>query len=203
MGCGNVSVIVEGEGAYIVAYDLPSENVKDLSDVEAKEKVRNVRVGAVLKLHSLGIMCTESVILVPSGKAEKIDSVINEVYSDYEELNKWLETKGFVTLNTPLIRKIKLTAEQKEDFKELAERRVKEKLDEVIESLTNLLNEIENIIEEEKLRRIERNLRRQERELERLEVFCKELGIEANHKFELLSQLYDGAYAKLKMVHQP
>jgi len=188
----------EVEENYIIAYDLPSENYKHIVNTEAYVKVRAVRVSSTYRLHSLGIESTESVILVSPSKNQYISEVVNSVYRDYNELNKWLREKGYIELPNPLIKVIKLTSEQKEDFKTLAERKLKERLDSIIESLANLINEVENIIEEEKRKRIEYNLRKQQKELEKLEKLAKELGVESNHKFELLTQLYNNAYEKLK-----
>ncbi|MEM2483198.1 MAG: hypothetical protein QXI35_08215 [Candidatus Nezhaarchaeales archaeon] len=193
-----MSVIVEGEDAYIVAYDLPSENHKAIVNTKAYAKVRAVRVNCTYKLRDLGIQCTESVILVSPSRSNDIDNVVKEVIESYNNLNKWLKDNGYIELPQPIIKKIKLTAEQKEDFKTLAEMRVKEKLDEIIEGLVDLINEIENIIDEERRRRLERNLEGRAKEAKRLEQLAKEIGLETNNKFDLVFQLYNSAIEKLK-----
>jgi len=45
-----------------IVYDLPSENIRGISE-EAKKTIRRIRVRSVQLLHSLGVQCTESVIL--------------------------------------------------------------------------------------------------------------------------------------------
>lgn len=187
----------EMQEGFIVAYDLPSENRKEIVDSEAYTLVRATRVYSVYRLHSLGVECTESVIMVSPSMNSEVSKTIENVYGKYRELNRRLKSKGLTELPEPLIKTIKLTSEQKIDFKTLAERRLKEKLDEAIERLANLLEEVENIVEEEKKKRIEYNVNRQRKELERVKKYAEELNLECNNKFELLEQLYSRVVEKL------
>jgi len=183
---------------YVVAYDLPSENRLDYSDKGVRDRARAIRVRATMKLHRLGVNATESVVLVPQSKGELIGKTVKEVYELYRELDKWLKDKGLWGVEEPLIRVIEITPEQKEDFKALAERKLKERLDRAIERIAKLLNEIDVIVEEAKRKRLIYNLNKQQRELSRVEAIAKELSIETNNKFELLIELYNQAIDVLR-----
>jgi len=190
------------ESFLVVAYDLPSENQLHVSRngkaSEVYSKVRTTRVVCTYALHNLGLMATESVILVSPSKMAEVDRVVEKVKSEYEELNRWLKSNNVEPIGEPLIKVIKVTREQKEDLTPLAERKVKERLDELIELIVNLINEIETMVDEERKKRVEYNINKQMRELNRIETFCRELGINTNHKLELLGELYNQALSKLK-----
>jgi hypothetical protein len=190
------------ESFLVIAYDLPSENQLHISrngkSAEVYSKVRSTRVTSVYSLHSLGLMATESVILVSPSKFGEVDKVVERVKNSYEELNKWLKDNNVEVIGDPLIKVIKVNREQKEDLVPLAERKVKERLDELIELIVNLINELESMVEEERRKKIEYNVNKQMRELSRIETFCRELGISTNHKLELLGELYNQALSKLK-----
>jgi hypothetical protein len=190
------------ESFLVIAYDLPSENQLHISrngkSTEIYSKVRSTRVVCTYSLHGLGLMCTESVILVSPSKFGEVDKVVEKVKNSYEELNKWLKDNNVEVIGDPLIKVIKVNREQKEDLVPLAERKVKERLDELIELIVNLINELESMVEEERRKKIEYNVNKQMRELSRIETFCRELGISTNHKLELLGELYNQALSKLK-----
>jgi hypothetical protein len=190
------------ESFLVIAYDLPSENQLHISrngkSAEVYSKVRSTRVTSVYSLHSLGLMCTESVILVSPSKFNEVDKVVEKVNREYSELNAWLKNNNIDPIGEPLIKVIKVTREQKEDLIPLAERKVKERLDELIELVVNLINELDSMIDEERRKKMEYNINKQMREVQKIETFCKELGINTNHKLELLGELYNQALSKLK-----
>jgi len=183
---------------YVLAYDLPSENQSHIKDKDIKMQIRNVRVLAIYKLHSLGVLSTESVVLIPKSKEDKISETIEVVNEVYKKLNEDLKNKGLSGLGEPLIRVIKLSQEQMDEFKVLAERKLKEKLDEIIERVVKLINEIDEILEEERRKKILYNVRREKKELEEIQKIAKELGIETNNKFDLVFELYKSVIEKLE-----
>jgi len=186
------------EATKAIVYDLPSENQLKFKDGKIKQRVRNVRVWSTMLLHKLGVLCTESVILVPESRAKEIEATVKKVFKMYQDLNKDLLKEVNVGIDEPLIKVIDLTVKQTEDLKTLAERKLKERLDQAIERIANLLNEMDSIIEESKRKRLVYNLNKQTKEYERLEKLAKELGLETNHKFELLTELMNQAISTLK-----
>ena len=197
MSSQNIYVEPE-EKSFVLVYDLPSENQFAYKNDKTYSKVRGTRVSCTYKLHSLGVECTQSVILVPESNKDKIPKVIKEVFDSYKELNNFLAKNNFPEIDMPIIKAIEISVKQKEDFKTIAQRTLKDKLDKAIDRLATLINELDNILEEEKRKRIRYNLMKQKRELDRIEKFAKELGIETNHKFELLTELYNEAINKLE-----
>ena len=186
------------EATKAIVYDLPSENQLKFRDSKVKQRVRNVRVWSTMLLHRLGVLCTESVILVPESRVKEIEATVKKVFKMYQDLNKDLLKDVNVGIDEPLIKVIDLTTKQTEDLKTLAERKLRERLDQAIERIANLLNEMDNIIEESKRKRLVYNLNKQTKEYERLEKLAKELGLETNHKFELLTELMNQAISTLK-----
>jgi len=193
----------------IVPYDLPSENVLPLmpsegdSDEDVKRKgilkefIRTSRIRATYYLHRLGILATNSVILVPVSKIKEVDSTIQKVNEIYKEVNSRLEKEGFSPIGYPIIKKIPIVQTQIIGFKELAERQLKQKLDEKIESIAKLIQKIKEGIEEGKLKKIKYNVNRTRKEIEDLEKIAKELGIEADDKFSLLGEMIGKAIEML------
>ena len=194
---------------FVVPYDLPSENIfflreKDGETKEEKKKreeirdyVRAKRIQATSYLHSLGVLATNSVILVPTSRVKKIDEVIRKVQEIYEEVNKRLVKEGYDKIGVPIIKKIPMVQTQIVSFKELAERQLKEKLDKKIDQIANLISKIEEGVEEGKAKKIRYNLNRTKKELENLEEIAKELGIETDDQFALLSEMIDQAIETL------
>jgi len=190
------------KSGFVVAYDLPSENRIDFSakgiDKEVKDKVRSVRISATIKLHKLGVLSTESVILVPSSNEKYIQTTINEINKMYSDLDNWLRQKGLIGIEQPLIKVIELTKKQVTDYKELAQRKLKQRLDEAIDRLAKLLNEIDQITDSEKRKRLRYNLNKQKKEMERIEQISKELGINLEGEFGLFYNLLNNAINELK-----
>lgn len=178
----------------ILVYDLPSENRTVIKDNGHYEKVKNVRISAVRALHSLGCECTESVILISPARYDKVDDIIQYVMRRYEALVKDLGVSDM----KPIIRVLELTPSQATTFKEIAESKLKEKLDEIIERIARLISELSQIEEEIELKKVKRAIRRGYKTAKEIEEIAKELGLEANEKFALLYELYNEAFEKLK-----
>jgi len=195
--------------AYVVPYDLPSENMlafakKDEdSDELAKQKaelreyIRAERVKATYYLHGLGVLATNSVVLVPTSKVKMIDAVIQKVDEIYRGVNKRLEEEGFTPIGYPIIKKIPIVQTQVISFKELAERQLKQRLDEKIDSIANLINKLQEGVEGGKAKSVKYSLNRTRRELENLEAIAKELGIDVSEKFALLAEMINQAIETL------
>jgi len=194
---------------YVVPYDLPSENIfflrpRDGETEEERKKRENIRdyvrakrVQATSYLHSLGVLATNSVVLVPTSKVEKIDETVKRVQKIYEEVNQKLMKEGYDKIGMPIIKKIPMVQTQIVSFRELAERQLKAKLDKKIDQIANLISKIEEGVEEGKAKKIRYNLNRTKKELENLEEIAKELGIETDDQFALLSEMIDQAIETL------
>ncbi|RLC79834.1 MAG: hypothetical protein DRJ03_22745 [Chloroflexi bacterium] len=201
------SVEVKG---YVVPYDLPSENVFFLrprdgeTEDERKKResirdyVRAKRVQATGYLHSLGVLATNSVVLVPASRVEKIDETVKKVQKIYEEVNKKLLKEGYHTIGMPIIKKIPMVQTQVIGFKELAERQLKTKLDKKIDQIANIIQKIQEGVEEGKAKKIRYNLNRTKKELENLEEIAEELGIEVSTQFALLGEMINQAIKTLE-----
>jgi len=166
--------------------------------IEMRDWVRAKRVQATSRLHGLGVLSTNSVVLVPTSRVDKIDEVIREVNGIYEEVNLRLEEKGFIGVGMPIIRKIPIVQTQIISFKELAERQLKDKLDKKIDQIASLIQEIQEGVEEGKARKIKYGLNRSLKELSNLEEIARELEIETNHQFALLGEMINQAIGILE-----
>jgi len=178
----------------IVVYDLPSENYKIFQQNDLFEKVRNVRVKCVYKLHSLGLQCTESVILVSPSRIHQINEVIAEVEEAYTRLS------GEVNVNflIPVIRVLDLTREQQETFTLLAKRRLVETIDSTINRISELIDCIEEITEETRRRTLRYRLNQLKREWNSILEASRELGIDVFRDLEYLIDLIDDARGRLE-----
>jgi len=186
---------------YVVPYDIPSENVnilkpdvRDTEEVKAKKRkykdyVRAKRVQATYYLHSLGVLATNSVMLVPDSRKERIDKVVAMVESIYEEVNKQLDKEGFGPIGSPIIKKIPIVHTQLISFKDLAEKQLKVKLEKQIDNVASLIDKIQQGVEEAKVRKLTYQLYRSQRELADLESVATELGLATDNQFTLLSEL--------------
>jgi len=194
---------------FVVPYDLPSENVfflrpRDGETEDEKKKRENIRdyvrakrVQATSYLHSLGVLATNSVVLVPASRVEKIDETVKRVREIYEEVNERLAKEGYYKVGMPIIKKIPMVQTQIIGFKELAERQLKEKLDKKIDQIANIIQKIQEGVEEGKAKKIRYNLNRTKKELENLEEIAKELGIETDDQFALLGEMINQAIETL------
>jgi hypothetical protein len=171
----------------IVAYDLPSENIRALNSALAR-KVRAVRVASTELLHRLGLQCTESVILVAPSKVEYVGDTINRVRGLYARLPD-------VTF-APVIEVIRLTAEQQGQFITLAKRRLIERIDEGINRISELFDEIDAITEVRERRNIAYRLTRVRREYTSIMDLARDLGI-TDVSADYLINLIDNLLSKV------
>jgi len=195
---------------YVVPYDIPSENVNMLkpSDKDSEQEkdrkrklrdyVRAKRVMATTYLHSLGVLSTYSVVLVPNSRKERIDQVIAKVESIYEGVNETLDKEGFGYIGSPIIKKIPIVHTQLVSFRDLAEKQLKAKLERQIDNVASLISKIQKGVEEAKVKRIKYQLNRTQRTLEDLESVAIELGLATDNQFTLLSELINQAIEALE-----
>ena len=185
-----------GKGDLIVVYDLPSENRLEIGNKGLIMRVKNLRIQSLRRLHRLGLLCTESVVIVPRRREKEIHEAIERIYKDYEALAKEQDLDSFI----PVIKVIELVTDQERELKDLAQRKLLRRLDELIDRIASVMSEIEEIVEEEKLKKIKSGVRRAMRELAEVEKLAKELGISTNGKVDLLYSLYTKALEKCKEV---
>jgi len=195
---------------YVVPYDIPSEHVnilkpsaKDSKEDRAKKRkykdyVRAKRVQATYYLHSLGVLATNSVILVPDSRKKRIDQVVDKVESIYKEVNKALDKEGFGSIGSPIIKKIPIVHTQLISFNDLAQKQLKAKLEKQIDNIASLIEKIQQGVEEAKVRKLKYQLNRSQKELSELESVAKELGLATDNQFALLSELINQAINALE-----
>jgi hypothetical protein len=176
-----------------LVYDLGSENRTVFSDEEIKNKVRSARVSCVELLHSLGVQCTESVILIAPHKAQYVDRYIAKVQEIYEQLNEVLRSHNFTIQLRPIVQVLSLTREQTEQLIPLAQRRLLENLDRAIDSVSAIIDELVDITEESRLRRIRNNLRRLANNWNHINDMARRLGINILRDYRYLVDLIDEA----------
>ena len=140
---------------------------------------------------------TSSVILVPYSKTNRIDEVIAKVNEIYREVNEALRREGFSSIGLPVIKKIPIVETQLISFRDLAERQLKERLDEKIEELVEMIQRIKEGLGEAKAKKIKHDLKGLRREMDSLEKIANELGIEAS-QFALIGQLINQAILLLE-----
>ena len=185
------------EVAFVLVYDLPSENHNIFGAPHVNNLVRNTRVTSTYLLHSLGVQCTESVILVPRENAGRVNSVIENVMENYRRLWNQIREMGLRIEIDPLIRVIQISGEQFNTFRELAERRLRERIEEAITRLERLSEEIHEITEEGKRRQIRRRLTVERREWLEISAIARELGINLSGDFTRVIELIDEALGGL------
>jgi len=185
-------------GDVVVAYDLPSEHIRRLGNDDNKRKVRNLRLRCVYRLHGLGLQTTESVILVPSSRRGRIEGVINYVRTEYGALELELRDQGIDIELVPLIEVIPITIEQRDRFRVLAERRLREFIDRKIDEICRLLEQIEEITERARRRELRYRYNRLNVEFVNLHEAARELGIDLERDFEYIFNLLDTTIRRLE-----
>jgi len=185
------------ENEKAIVYDLPSENMRVYVFSDIRDRVRAVRVRSTQLLHSLGVQCTESVILVPSTRVDAIEPTINRVRSMYQNLETELRDRG-LPLGLPLrlepiIEVLDLTREQTDRLIPIAERRLISQLDRTIDRVSTILDDLTSITEEVRLRRIRSNLRRLRDNWSHIFELATRLGIDISRDHEYLIELIDQA----------
>jgi len=179
-----------------VVYDLESENMNIFRGSNVFDLVRTARVKCVLLLHSLGVPCTESVILVAPNKAEHVDRVIAIVRQTYDRLNEQLSANGYNIRLKPIVEVLDLTTVQATRLIPLAERRLLSSLDRAIDHVSRIIDDLEAITEEVRRRRIRANLRRLANNWSRIFDMSRRLGIDLSRDYETLVDLIDEALSR-------
>jgi hypothetical protein len=134
---------------------------------------------------------------VPRENATRVNTVIENVMESYRRLWNTIREMGLRIEIDPLIRVISVTGEQFSTFKELAERRLRERIEEAISRLQRIYNEIHEISEEEKKRQIRRRLAVERREWVEIEQIARSLGINLAGDFSRVIQIIDEALGGL------
>jgi len=182
----------------ILVYDLISENWQCLRGTQFKDMLRAARIKATTLLHSLGVQCTESVILVSDSKRREIDNVINKVYEIYNKALSDIERALGVEFPRPVIRVLSLTIEQFVAFRELAERRLREAIDSNIDRISTISEVLLDIRDSEKSRNLINSLRKLKREWIRIKEHTISIGIPLASDIDYLIELIDNAIATLR-----
>lgn len=184
----------ERESLMVLVYDLPSENQVRIRDNGLRNLVRNLRIRCVRALHSLGLMCTESVVIIAPNQTCKVDEIINWVIECYREF----ESRHNVELGRPIIRALPLTEQQQSAFLQLARRRIQERLDECIDRVSLVIERIDEIITSGRAESAMRGLLRLRREWNTIHDFAERLGIEIPDDFDYLMDLIDGCVSRIR-----
>ena len=182
----------------IVVYDLVSENWRVLRDSELKDKLRAARIRATSLLHGLGILCTESVILVNGGRLQEVNRVIEEVRRTYDAVLSEVERTLGVAFPRPIIRVLGLTAEQYDAFREMAERRLREAIDSNIDRVSSLSERLEDVRGSANVKNLIASLRKLKREWIRIRENVIALGIPLSDDIDYLIQLIDDVMANIR-----
>lgn len=182
----------------IVVYDLISENWGVLKNTEYVHKLRAARIRATELLHRLGVLCTESVILVSDGRRDEVNRVINEVRETYDAVLSEIEGALGVAFPRPIIRILELTPQQYATFTELAERRLREALDANIDRVSSLVERMEDIRGSANIRNLLASMRKLRREWLRIKENVRALGIPLEDDISYLIELIDNAISTMR-----
>jgi hypothetical protein len=181
-------------GLKVLVYDLTSENHAALKNTEFYDKIKSVRVRCTQQLHRLGIMCTESVILISHKNERHVDQVIHRVMSAYEAVLSEINSTLSVNLPKPVIRVLMLSRDQYDVFRELAENRIRTLIDMHVDKVTALLERQNGNSD----KRLIRSLRKLLREWIRIRALCHELGIDLDSEIGYLVSLISDAISQLR-----
>jgi vacuolar-type H+-ATPase subunit E/Vma4 len=182
----------------IVVYDLISENWGVLKNTEHVHKLRAARIRATELLHRLGVLCTESVILVRDGRRDEVNRVINEVRETYDAVLSEIERALGVAFPRPIIRILELTPQQYATFTELAERRLREALDANIDRVSSLSERLEDVRGSANVKNLLTSLRKLRREWIKIRENVVALGIPLSDDIDYLIQLIDDVMANIR-----
>jgi hypothetical protein len=200
---------VKSEGyerqGYILAWDIPSEGFsflktsdKDLPEQKtikktAFTKVTAVRIKSGNRFHSIGLPATNSVILIPhSTSDETVDNIISQTEKDYTQLNELLATWGLPSVGKPDIHKIAIVKFQFTKFRDMAEKNLRDKLDQQLDNLAHKINELSQL-EDNKKKSFASRYKQEKREIDEIRDLAKRLDINVDDKFELLEALVSKA----------
>jgi hypothetical protein len=192
MGAG-IGLGLNSGASFIVVYDLISENWRILRDSELRDKLRAARIRATALLHNLGVLCTESVILVSGERREEIERAISEINAIYGSVLSEVERALGVEFPRPVIRVLRLDQEQYNAFRELAERRLRETLDANIDRVSSLVERLEDLRGSANIRNLLASLRKLKREWLRIKNNVIALGIPLEEDINYLVEMIDSA----------
>jgi len=176
-----------------VVYDLESENQIVFSNSEMKDYVRSCRVRCVQILHSLGVQCTESVVLIAPSRVEDIPRAVERVRQLYNALNETLRRNNLNVELRPIIEVLELTTDQANRLIPIAERRLIAALDAAIDHVNEVIESLNEITEASRRLRIRANLRRLSSNWQRIFEFSRQLGIDISRDYQYLVDLIDSA----------
>jgi hypothetical protein len=169
-----------------------------LKDTEHVRKLRAVRIKATELLHRLGVLCTESVILVSNSKIDEVNRVIDDVKRLYDVVLGEIERALGVAFPKPIIRVLGLTTEQYDAFKDMAERRLREALDANIDRVRGLSERLEDVKGSDNIRSFLASLKKLRREWLRIRDHVRALGIPLEDEISQLIQLIDDMVTSIK-----
>ena len=202
---------------YVIPYDLPSEHVQSLethitlddgsrqlkeglSEKEAenygkaKRKITSTRIRATELLQDLGLTTTQSVILVSERTTketiEDIHKKVKDLYANLASQLKGLNAPIEIIDRTPTIIKIPIVETQLVDFRNLAEKRLKDELERKIEILGTRLETITNLKDADR-KKAKISLNEQEKEVKQTRQLAEDLGIQLTEKFDFYEKLIE------------
>jgi len=202
---------------YVIPYDLPSEHVQSLethitlddgsrqlkeglSEKEAenygkaKRKITSTRIRATELLQDLGLTTTQSVILVSERTTketiEDIHKKVKDLYANLSSQLKGLNAPIEIIDRTPTIIKIPIVETQLVDFRNLAEKRLKDELERKIEILGTRLETITNLKDADR-KKAKISLNEQEKEVKQTRQLAEDLGIQLTEKFDFYEKLIE------------
>jgi len=178
----------------VVVYDLPSENYRHIQNSPHFPKVRAVRVYCTYLLHSLGLECTQSVILVSPNRVDEVNETIERVKRKYEELRNETELDELI----PHIEVLPLYQTQFNPLRRHAQRRVTERIDEAIERINRILESIDQITREAQRRQLRYRLNRLAKEWRTIYECCREIGVRLDRDIEYLVSLIEEGSRRLR-----
>jgi len=176
-----------------VVYDLESENLVVFNNSEMKDVVRSARVRCVQLLHSLGVGCTESVVLVAPERVKDILPTIERVKQIYNRLNEQLRRQNLNVQLRPIIEVLDLTFEQAERLIPIAQRRLTSALDQAIERVNEVIDSLAEVTEASRRLRLRANLRRLANNWRQIFEYARQLGIDISRDYSVLVDLIDSA----------
>jgi hypothetical protein len=202
---GDKHLVNTEQVAFMVVYDIPSEGFKFLQKTDkdtepikhiktdAIHHISSVRLTATRWLHDLGLPSSNSVLLIPAGTTdETIDQTVINVEKKYKELNEYLKVLGLQEIGSPFIRKVPIVRFQFSLFRDMAEKNLRDKLDQQLDNLAHKLNELSNL-EDAKKKSLSSRYKYEMKEIDDMKELAKRLDINVDDKFELLTALVSKA----------
>jgi len=163
------------ECSFVLAYDLPSENLTDIRRAEHKNRIEVVRSTATQLFHRLGVQTTESVILISPEHEKEVKDAIETVLHMYESLERDLRKEGEDLDLDPLIRIIGLSSAQTRAYKDLAIRYIERKATESANYLERVTDRLEELKSAKTIARTLKNLERHRKGWEEIQRMASEL----------------------------